>query len=154
MYVCNYNQGQGRNASEDTGEEVKPHVLPLRVSRVPDQEETSPMAPFTCPAACSRVLLHWERGGDTLLSCPNNFGTSPLPLEKPFPCLVWRPQLPASPGKCPLYHCLQPGSTARENSNSHHSDPAGPRREVLIAKSSLTTEASLPREHIIITHSP
>lgn len=48
-----------------------------------------PCAPFTCPAACSQDLIHWERGGDTLVSCPNNFGTFPLLLEKAIYCLIW-----------------------------------------------------------------
>lgn len=101
-----------------------------------------------CPFHISNcLLLHWEGGGDTLISCPNNFETFPLLLEKAFHCLIWCSQLPASPGSCPLYLCLHPGSTVWETLKSHPSDTASPRREVLIAKSSLTTEASLPREH-------
>lgn len=101
-----------------------------------------PCALFTCPAACSFI----GKEGETLWSPTQT--TFPLLLEKAFPCLTRCPQLSASSGNCSLYLCLQPGSTVGENFNSHHLDTAGPRREVLlIAKSSLTTEASLPREH-------
>lgn len=145
LHVCYYNQGLGGwNISEDTDEEISPDILPLRVFRVLDQEETSPMSPFHM-SSC--LLLHWEGRGDTLISCPNNFGTFAMLLKEAFHCLIWCPQLPASPGNCSLYLCLQPGSTVQENLNSHHSDTTGPKREVLMAKSSLTTEASLPKEN-------
>lgn len=108
--------------------------------------------PNSCLHRGKMNLIHCEGRGDTLVSCPNNFGTSLL--EKAFPCVIWCSQLSASPGNCPLYLCLQPGLTAQEYLNSHHSGTADRRKEILLtAKSSRTTEANC-QGNISTTHSP